>query len=167
MSTDSSLKSMTLGAQFEYAWQVRFVDTDASGFAHFSSYSKMMEETEYAFLRSRGLSVVMHDERGTIGFPRIAVDVSILRPLRFEERATVLLYLVELDGKQIRYEFTIVDENKKIAAHGQFVVACCRFPDDFPPYAILIPAHVEEALSVTKTTRSETALFGFASPENL
>jgi acyl-CoA thioesterase FadM len=122
------------------------VDTDASGFAHFSSYFRMMEETEYAFLRSRGLSVVLHDVRGTIGFPRLLTEFEIQQPLRFEDRASIELRLVEIDGKQITYEFSIESAESQRVADGRFVVACCRFPNDRPPYAILIPEYVEVAL---------------------
>ena len=106
----------------------------------------MMEETEYAFLRSRGLCVVLYDERGTMGFPRLTAKIEILSPLVFEQSVTVQLRLVRVDGKQIEYEFSIVDENQDVAVTGMFKLACCRFPDDKPPYAILIPQHVTEAL---------------------
>jgi YbgC/YbaW family acyl-CoA thioester hydrolase len=132
--------------KFEHQWQVRMVDSDASGFAHFSSYFKMMEETEYAFLRSCGLSVVLHDQRGTIGFPRISAELFLENPLRLGELTTIQLSLSEMDGKQITYEFVIHTEQLQLAARGRFVVACCRFPDNQPPYAILIPQFVVDSL---------------------
>jgi acyl-CoA thioester hydrolase len=138
---------MTTQIEFEHQWQVRFVDTDANGFAHFSSYVKMMEETEYAFLRSRGLSVVLKDERGLIGFPRISVELTIDSSLKFEDLATVRMKLVEIDGKQIVYGFRIENQNQGLVATGQFTVACCRFPTDQSHYAILIPDFVETALT--------------------
>jgi acyl-CoA thioesterase FadM len=140
---------MTLNIQFDHRWQVRLVDTDMNGFAHFSSYVRMMEETEYAFLRSRGLSVVLKDNRGTIGFPRIAVDLNIERQLKVEDWAKTRLRLIEIDGKQIVYEFLISNEFDLRVATGHFVVACCRFPADKPHYAILIPDFVAVALTAT------------------
>jgi len=161
---------------FKHRWQVRFADTDASGVAHFSSYVRMMEETEYAFLRSRGLSVVLPDPRGTLGFPRLQASFRIHHPLSFEQTVEIHLRLVELDGKQIVYEFAIVDASegnrgsgtiateeitaKELAeeiltgssclraplVEGRFVVACCRFPDGQHPYAVLIPVKVMTAL---------------------
>lgn len=133
-------------ATFEFPRQVRFVDTDASGFAHFSTYVRMMEETEYAFLRSRGLCVVLYDERGTMGFPRLTAQIEVLSPLVFEQKVTVQLSLTEIDGKKIEYQFVILDENRDVAVKGLFKVACCRFPDEQPPYAILTPDHVIHAL---------------------
>lgn len=132
---------------FEHPWQIRLIDTDSTGFAHFSSYVKMMEETEYAFLRSRGLSVVLHDERGIIGFPRIAAELSIENALRLDEQSTIQLSLTALDGKQITYAFIIRNASGLVSVRGKLVVACCRFPGNKPPYAILIPEFVEKLLS--------------------
>ena len=44
--------------------RVEFSDTDMAGIAHFTNYFRYMEEAEHAFLRDRGLNVVLHDERG-------------------------------------------------------------------------------------------------------
>jgi len=133
-------------ACFDYSRQVRIVDTDASGFAHFSTYVRMMEETEYAFLRSRGLCVVLYDDLGTMGFPRLHAQIQIHSPLVFEQDVTVRLRLTKIDGKQIVYEFSIVDELDEVAVEGRFQVACCRFPDHKPPYAILTPEFVMDAI---------------------
>lgn len=106
-----------------------------------------MEETEYAFLRSRGLCVVLYDERGTMGFPRLNAGIKINHPLVFEQEVRVRLRLTEIDGKQISYEFDILIEGDEIAVQGSFRVACCRFPDSELPYAVLIPQYVMEALA--------------------
>ena len=107
-----------------------------------------MEETEYDFLRSRGLNVVLYDDRGTMGFPRLSVQIEILNPAVFEQPVTVQLNLCEVDGKRVVYDFTIrdTDHPDQIIATGNFTVACCRFPDDAPPYAMLTPEFVVEAL---------------------
>ncbi len=108
-----------------------------------------MEETEYAFLRSRGLSVVLYDERGTMGFPRLSASIQIHQPLAFDDTVCVELMLSEIDGKQITYDFTIVTETGESAVEGRFQVACCRFPGGKPPFAILTPDHVVEALTTS------------------
>ncbi len=105
-----------------------------------------MEETEYAFLRSKNLSVVFYDKRGTLGFPRIHVDVNIIRPLVFDQEVVVQLSLTELDGKRITYAFEIVNEKQETMVTGNFLIACCRFPDQEPPFAVLIPPDVKQTL---------------------
>lgn len=133
-------------ARFEYPRAVRLVDTDLSGLVHFSAYVRMMEETEYAFLRSRGLSVKLTDDKGVMGFPRLHASIQIEQPLVFDQQVIVYLSLTELDGKSIFYRFEIRDRDDQACVTGQFKVALCRFPDDKPPYAILTPDFVIEAL---------------------
>ena len=142
-------------AQFQLERQVRWVDTDAMETAHFSSYVRMMEEAEYAFLRSRGLSVVLHDPKGTMGFPRLSCEIKIKRPLQFGENVTVQLIFAATDGKRVAYQFKIVDADGDVAVVGRFVAALCRFPDDQNPYAILIPAEIIDALSDKPPTFSD------------
>jgi len=119
--------------------RVRFIDTDAWGTMHFSKYVQLMEETEYAFLRSRGLSVVMDDARGKIGFPRTHTNFSIERPAVYDERLETWLKLVDVDGVTISYQFAITAPGMEQVARGSFVVACCRFVPGELPRAILIP----------------------------
>lgn len=146
-TSSSQTDSEAAIARFEYPRAVRFVDTDLTGFAHFSAYVRMMEETEYAFLRSRGLSVKLTDDKGVMGFPRLHASVQIVKPLTFDHQVIVYLRLTELDGKSIFYEFEIRDREDQICLTGKFKVALCRFPDDNPPYAILTPDYVMEALT--------------------
>ncbi|MEL7498622.1 MAG: acyl-CoA thioesterase [Planctomycetota bacterium] len=134
-------------ARYEFARSVRMADTDATGFAHFASYVRMMEETEYAFLRSRGLSVVLYDARGTMGFPRLSAEIEIHRPLSLGEHVTVRLSLVSVDGKQIAYQFEVMDDQQVLSVEGKFTAAFCRFPDRGIPYAMLIPESVMFALT--------------------
>ena len=131
----------------EFERRIRFAETDQSGFAHFATYVRLMEETEYSFLRSRGLCVVLHDSRGTIGFPRISVDIKIHEPVTFDETVLVTLELIVCDGKQLAYHFEIINAHSELVAIGQFRVACCRFPSDAEPFAILTPEFVTQALT--------------------
>ncbi len=105
-----------------------------------------MEETEYAFLRSRGLRVVLNDGKGIIGFPRLTASIEIERPLQFQDSVNVSLSLTAVDGKQVVYDFEIWRDGL-MAASGRFEVACCRFPAGENPYAILTPDFVLEKLT--------------------
>ena len=123
------------------------VDTDSSGSVHLSALIRMMEETEYAFLRSRDLSVVLSDEKGVLGFPRLSASIELHQFATFDDDLLVELNLLKIDGKQIVYQFEITHLAGQQVASGQFRVACCRFPNGKPPYAILTPAHVVESLT--------------------
>ena len=134
--------------RFETTKTVRWVDTDASGMVHTTALIRMMEETEYGFLRSRGLSVVLTNGRGLMGFPRLSAAVSIENPVGFDAEVSVEIFLMVVDGKSVTYEFLIRDKEENVTvATGEFVVAVCRFPPGEPPYAILTPEYVIEALT--------------------
>ncbi len=137
-------------ATFSNCRRVAMADTDASGTVHLGAYIRMMEETEYAFLRSRGLSVVLTDDKGILGFPRLSANIEVAHPAHFDDEVMVQLNLLTVDGKQVVYEFTIAGLSADVAnqhiASGLFRVVCCRFPNDDPPYAILTPLNVIDAL---------------------
>lgn len=135
--------------KYHHSRCVRFAETDASGFAYLDTYIRMMEETEYAFLRSRGLRVVLLDDKGTLGFPRLYISIDVKQPLCFEQLASIELSLKSIDGKQIVYEFSIRYEEDFVAS-GIFKVACCRFPENESPYAILTPEFVINKLTETQ-----------------
>ena len=134
-------------SRFTVEHRVRWCDVDASGFLGVDALVRKMEETEYAFLRSRGLSVVLTDGRGLVGFPRLAVEVKIVQPATFDDLLTVELALTVLDGKSITYEFVVSGHEQKEMASGKFQVACCRFPKDASMFAILTPDYVIQALT--------------------
>lgn len=134
-------------AEYTHPREVRLADTDATGIANFASYTRMMEEAEYAFLRTRGLSVILSDERGTMGFPRISCDVEIDRPLVLGEKVSVLVQLVKTDGKRVVYQFSIQDAAGEVAVRGRIVAALCRFPAGKAPYAILFPPGLTDKLT--------------------
>ena len=132
---------------FQTQRTVGMVDTDFSGAVHIGALIRMMEETEYAFLRSRGLSVVLSDEKGILGFPRLSASIELFNFAGFDDDLLVELSLLEIDGKHIVYHFDVTLLAGKPIASGQFRVACCRFPNGKPPYAILTPANVVDALT--------------------
>ena len=136
--------------KFTHRRRVSMVDTDASGTVNLAAFIRMMEETEYAFLRSCGLSVVLTDDKGIMGFPRLEASIDVAQPAQFDDPLQIELSLIEVDGKQVVYEFAIENVADAICfkpvATGRFRVVCCRFPNDDKPYAILTPLHVIEAL---------------------
>jgi acyl-CoA thioesterase FadM len=142
---------------FERLVRVQEHDLDRFGLAIPAMYARWMEETEYAFLRSRGLSVSLTDARGRYGFPRTRVHWEIFSPARREDELQIGLWLGETDGKRLHYRFEIVRRGKESpeapmsecwerCAAGEFHLACCRFPPEAMPYAIPIPDSVLERL---------------------
>ncbi len=133
---------------FRHARRVEFADTDLAGFVHFSHYLRYMEETEYAFLRSLGLDVILEDEKGKLGFPRFESHCRYESPARYGHVVDVTLTVSHNDGKRITYDFDL-RVGERAVAKGRLVVVCCRFPLDREPYAIPIPDRVLEAIPLT------------------
>ena len=133
---------------FQQESEVRWAETCGLNDIHFSQWLRFMEEAEYAFLRSRGLGVVLADERGQIGFPRIECGLNIHGSVAAGENLTTELTLDSNDGKQLAYTFRVL-HGDRLLADGRFLVACCRFPPDDLPYAILIPDWVMTKLATS------------------
>lgn len=128
-----------MAAQFKTRRLVQFADTDMAGIAHFTNYLRYMEEAEHEFLRENGLSVVMYDERGSYGFPKMSVQCDYRRPVRHEKWLDVELDVVTPDGKCIDYQCRFLEDGE-LVAEGSIQVACCRFPKDGGfPFPIPIP----------------------------
>lgn len=127
--------------QFTAQRRVEFSDTDMAGFVHFTNYLRYMEETEYEFLRSLGLSVVMEDEKGTYGFPRRQAHCEYLFPARYHQLLQIDLEVTGNDGKLLRYDFKIQHEATLLAT-GYLETTCVRFPSEKSPYAMLLPEEV-------------------------
>jgi len=82
-----------------------------------------------------------------LGFPRLSASIELGHAAGFDDPLLVELSLMEIDGKQIEYQFEITLLTGQRVAGGHFKVACCRFPPGKPPYAILTPVHVVESLT--------------------
>ena len=130
---------------FQTKRRVEFNETDMAGIAHFTNYFKYMEEAEHEFLRSRGLSVVLDDEKGKLGFPKMAADCNYKRPAAYEEVIDTHVVVRCDDGKSVQYDCTFTSSGE-VVAKGHLKVAFCRFPIDRPPYAIPITDEVMEKL---------------------
>ena len=130
---------------------VQFADTDMAGIVHFTNYLKYLEEAEHEFLREHGLCVVMYDERGSYGFPKLSAECHFRRPVRCETWLQIELEVSTPDLKTIQYVGRITDSEGTLVAEGKLKVACCRFPAEGFPFPIPLPDHVLEILAVSPT----------------
>jgi 4-hydroxybenzoyl-CoA thioesterase/acyl-CoA thioester hydrolase len=121
--------------------RVEFRHTDAAGIIHFSSFFEYMEEVEHEFLRSRGLSVVMRDEEGQLGWPRVSVHCDFRNVVKFEDILDIELSLARRGDKSVTYAFAFTHQGR-LVAEGQMTSVCCRLVPDQPPRAIPIPTWI-------------------------
>jgi acyl-CoA thioester hydrolase len=128
--------------EFRYRRQIQFAETDAAGIVHFSWYLRYMEEAEHAMWRAAGLSVAPKDS--PIGFPRVAASVEFLAPLRFEDEIETWVRIETMSRRSIRYSYTIVRGDTKIAT-GTMTAVCVR-TQPAPMQAIDIPEEITSKL---------------------
>lgn len=125
--------------------RVDFSDTDAAGIMHFSVFFTAMESAEQEFLRSRGLSVMFHDEQGKLGFPRVSAKCDYQSPLRLDDEYQIEVRLSHIGNKSITYSFTMRLGIRPVAS-GEMTSVCCRFDDNGTPTSVPIPEWVLQRL---------------------
>jgi len=130
---------------FTYSRRIEFRDTDAAGIAHFSTFFNFMEEAEHAFLRSRGLSVVMHDAEGTISWPRVSATCDYRSAVGFEEVLQIEVRVARLGEKSATFAFTF-RAGERLVAEGEITAVCCRIVAGRPPRGIPIPPEIRVKL---------------------
>lgn len=119
--------------------RVEFADTDAAGIAHFSAFFAWMEETEHEFLRSRGLSVIVHDQpQSPLSWPRVGVSCDFTSAVRFEDVLDITLSILRLGEKSISYGFNFACDGRAVA-EGRITAVCCRMSSTGPPASVPIP----------------------------
>ena len=125
--------------------RVEFHDTDAAGIMHFSAYFQFMEEAEHELLRRLGLSVLMHDDEGSISFPRVAAQCDYRGALRFEDEVEIGVSLARRGEKSVTWRFQFRRQGQDVA-EGSITAVCCRLDPRAPPKSIPIPAWIADKL---------------------
>src|SRR5204863_1535337 len=101
-------------SEYRLRRRVQFYETDAAGIVHFSWFFRYMEEAEHALWREAGLSIAPTEAE--IGWPRVETSFAFHRPLRFEDEFDVLIRIVTIAEKTIRYVCLITKGDAKIAS---------------------------------------------------
>jgi len=130
---------------FRTTRRVEFRDTDMAGIMHFSAFFTVLESVEHEFLRSLGLSVVMTDAEGQLGWPRVSASCDFKGAVRFEDVLDIELVIARLGEKSVTYTLTVDHAGKRIA-EGEVVAVCCRMSHGEPLRSVPIPAAMAEKL---------------------
>jgi 4-hydroxybenzoyl-CoA thioesterase/acyl-CoA thioester hydrolase len=125
--------------------RVEFCDTDAAGIMHFVAFFRMMEQAEHDLLRSVGLSVVGHDEQGTISWPRVAARCEFKAAARFEDLLEIEVRLARLGQRSITYSHRFLRAGE-LLAEGELTAVCCRMVPGRPPEPMPIPTWFRDRL---------------------
>ncbi len=134
-----------MSAAFRTTRRVEFADTDMAGIAHFANFFRWMESAEVAFLRSRGVSVVLPWEGEQLSFPRVAASCDYLKPVRFDDLLDVTVAVQRLGTKSITYAFEFFKDGEAVA-RGQVTCVCCVVGGGQPMRGREIPASFRDIL---------------------
>lgn len=119
---------MALISEYRLQRRVNFYETDAAGIVHFSTYFRYMEEAEHALWRAAGITIA--ERNASIGWPRVGVSFEYFRPLRFEEEFEILIQIVEIGEKKIRYSCVLSSAGDKVATGTMTIVCVTRRPNE-------------------------------------
>jgi len=125
--------------------RVQFYEVDSAGMVHFSWYFRYMEEAEHALWREAGLTIAPVNK--TVGFPRVSAAFDYHHPLRFEDEFDVLIRIVAMSDKTIRYTCEVTRDEGKIAT-GTLTIACVSRRPGESLKAVSIPAEIVERFVV-------------------
>jgi acyl-CoA thioester hydrolase len=138
--------------EFKLTRRVEFAETDMAGIVHFSNFFRYMENTEHAFYRSLGASVIMNELNPPLGFPRVHAECDYKRPIRFEDTFEVQLLVREKRSKVISYlfKFRRLTENGpgEEIARGILTVVCVAHNADGSMNAAPIPEFLAKQIEV-------------------
>jgi acyl-CoA thioester hydrolase len=134
-----------MSTAFVTSRRVEFSDTDTAGIMHFAAFFRMMEQAEHDLLRSVGLSVVMEDEEGALGWPRVAAKCDFRAPARFEDLLQIEVTVARLGARSVTYSHRFTCGGQELAS-GQITAVCCRIRSGALPEAIAIPQAFVDAL---------------------
>jgi acyl-CoA thioester hydrolase len=138
-------------SEYRLRRRVHFYETDAAGIVHFSNFFRFVEEAERAMWREVGLN--FHDPGAGMGWPRVSASFDYARPLRFDDEIEVVVRIVEITSKRMRYSCAIV-RGDVTAATGNLTIACVRKQADGEIRSIEIPADIAARFAVAATANA-------------
>jgi acyl-CoA thioester hydrolase len=110
--------------------QVTFGDTDCSGWLHFPSIFRHVEEAEHAFLAGQGITII---DREQGGWPRVHVSCDFKRPLRFGDKIEVQLGIEKIGAASVSWVFEVL-KGDEVCAFGKMTTV--RVDHEGKPFEI-------------------------------
>ncbi len=103
--------------KFIFSYNVPWVDTDALGIVHFSNYLRLCERTEQELFNSLNLG------KEEIFLPRVHAECDYSYPLKFNQKAKVIMHIKEIGRRHITFDYEIWnDDEDRLSAHCKIVV---------------------------------------------
>ena len=102
--------------------RVRYGETDQMGVVYHGNYPQYMEVGRIEWLRSLGISYKKMEESG-IMLPVISLNINYKLSAKYDELLKVKTILTKLPLAKIEFDYEIYNENDKIIAIGNTVLA--------------------------------------------
>ena len=122
-----------MAEEFVMRRRVQFSEVDRAGVLYFAHYYRFMEETEHAFWRSIGVSVVSEIDGREISWPRAATSCEYFAPVRFEDELELALKVVKVGVRSVGYEVEFRRDGHRVAVGRMAVVSCTSDAGEFKP----------------------------------
>lgn len=106
---------------FECQIRVRYAETDQMGFVYYGHYATYFEVARVEALRSIGLSYKELEKSGLL-MPVIENHSKYLRPARYDDLLTIRLYIKELPGLKIKFNYEVYNQEKVLLNLGETVL---------------------------------------------
>jgi acyl-CoA thioester hydrolase len=98
----------------ETSVRVRYVETDAMGFAHHGNYFSWFELARIEMLDGIGMPYKQLEKEGYY-LPVLDVSASYKQPAYFDDRLTIICMVKEMPGVRIRIEYEVYREATLLA----------------------------------------------------
>ena len=118
--------------------RVYYEDTDAGGIVYYANYLKFFERGRSEWLREMGIDQDKLLEQN-IGFVVKRVEMNNDSPARFNQLLTVESQIVQVKRVSLRFEQTIINQDKQVLARAQTLVVCADLNKMKP---VAIPAFI-------------------------
>lgn len=126
--------------------RVEFSATDMAQIVHFANFYKWMEETEHAYFRSLGLSIMQKRPDGTyIGWPRVNATCHFHAPVRYDDELEIRLRVERIGFKSLTYYVEFFRDGIRLA-YGRMKSACCICRSDGTLTSIEIPQEIRDKI---------------------
>lgn len=130
---------------FIYPINVRFSDTDAAGYVHFSAIALYVEEAEHALLRQ--LSIPLLEKAR---WPRVSFQAQYLSPIKPFQSLFLSLHLHQIGCTSLHWRFALHDDNTHYASGSMSCVHIDLHGSPAPLLSVWKQA-LEPFLSLKKT----------------
>ena len=116
-----------------YKRTANYYEPDMMGIVHHSNHIRYFEESRLAYMKSRGLDVLVMEGEGII-IPNVDAYAKYFVPVHFGETVDIEVSLTTFTGTKMEYTYTMRKENGEIAATGHTMH--CFVRENFRPISL-------------------------------